>query len=177
MTFSQRTQAFALTVALGACSSLAHTTRTRTATWALLALVMALSGCVKTIPEVIYLSVYHTTVDGYYATCEGGLMGRFTVGSLELQSPKVAPLAQFQVSQLKPEDAPIGTEATVEATCYGAQGTEIGYSRVVSNWHGADDHNVFILGPLTNPSRTSSGCLPAEEARGDPPCISSSLLD
>lgn len=147
---------------IGACASLV--------------LLSVLTGCVQVIPETIFLRVYNDRTDGLHKTCEGGLGGSFAVGSLSLQSPKVAPADNFEVSQRTPADAPSGTQAVAEATCYDAQGAEIGYSRVVKNWHGGNDQSVVVLAPLVDPSRASEGCLPTAEVRGDAPCIMSALL-
>ena len=146
---------------------------------ALLTIATLASGCnyLPSLPDVIALKVFNQNFDGAFITCAGGLEGSFTVGSLQLQTPKVAAGEEFEVSELRPEDAPSGAKAVAEATCYGAQGQEIGYSRVEAPWHEAHTNGVYIHGAVTSLHTNPTACLPAIEVRGDPPCIDSSLLE
>jgi hypothetical protein len=146
-----------------------------------MALAGLLSSCRPSFAGVIGLWVNNNSeffnYESSHKTCQGGLKGRFEVGSLFLESPLVAAGELYEEEKERPVDAPEWAQTEAEAWCYDEAGEEIGYIRVSRRWHAAHVNGVFFFGPPVVGAEPVIRCFDAVEERGEAPCVFSGMLE
>ena len=133
-----------------------------------------LAGCFSTIPDRLDFSVINGREPDGFVVCSGGLKATFEAGSLNLESPSVAPLDDYQdVLQNLPSDVGIGTPVKIEAWCYDAEDPEAtGYIRIEGPWVANSINDVSVY-----PGGDENVCHKGTEEVAPIPCVRSFLLE
>ena len=129
----------------------------------------ALTGCTSENTEILKVTM-DTETDGE-PLCLGGLSARVTHLNKVIYDSGSVPYGE-QVDTFVELADPIlpTTDVQLEAWCYGADGHEAGYSKVVEPF-GRNSLNLVDISFTGRLWSTSDRCREPMEFRGQPPCI------
>lgn len=147
---------------------------------ALFLMIVVLSACGPHMGPTWYLDVvnppYLTDSPVVFQECPGGLSAAVVAGTLVNLAASATPEEQsVRVLARHEGKIRVGERAILEATCTGADGSEIGYARV-NGRISTPLHNIYggqtkAYPPVAPGSAHLPECLPPTSARGAPPCI------
>ena len=101
--------------------------------------------------------------------CLAGLKVEASYPGKAAETGRILPGEEEFLEFLTPETA--GLPITVEAWCYGADGKEVGYTKIAGSYRYGPILSMSVRPPLQNPSEPPEGCDTPTEQRGIEVCI------
>lgn len=140
--------------------------------------LLCLAACGRVLQPTLSFNVINAPGTSDFTRCEGGIKARFEVrGQTMFESPLVAPPKIYREDVPRPTGTTDSEPVILEATCYGVDGVEAGYTRIETRWQPTVPGMSYIdiAGPVRAGGDTSI-CVRATETRGEPPCVVSPIL-